>query len=215
MNGYDPERRDRDGNWGMHHVLYDDNDLKWYNFNEREFRVVGRSEGGGGGGGGGGEAVGGVRPLRESLRGLGFVSVVGLARHVDDAHVFRSPFCDTTRRSPRSLEDHVVISHSDEWSPGGHGDAGRGELGRGGDAAPILKGDVIEWRMNRGDRREGTVVRVSMLGAGTGDMEIKDHEGEIHYGVKPASVLHVQRGGGGGGGGRGGGGAGGVGGGGY
>ena len=72
MNGYDPERRDRDGDWGMHHVLYDDNDFNWYNFHKKEFRVVGRS--GDRDVDGDGEAEGGVRPLRESLRGLGILS---------------------------------------------------------------------------------------------------------------------------------------------
>ena len=68
-----------------------------------------------------------------------------------------------------------------------------------------MKGDVIEWVMKRGDRRQGTVVRVSMLGAGVGEMEVKDNAGEMHYGIKPGpTTLLVQRGGGGGGGGRGG-----------
>ena len=45
MNRYDPERWDRQGDHrGLHHVMYDDNDRKWYNFNKmkRQFRVVGR-----------------------------------------------------------------------------------------------------------------------------------------------------------------------------
>ena len=68
-----------------------------------------------------------------------------------------------------------------------------------------MKGDVIEWVMKRGDRRQGTVVRVSMLGAGVGEMEVKDNAGKMHYGIKRVKdkARVIQRSGGGGSGGRG------------